>query len=143
MRLAPEKLLAIRGASVFVLAALLLLSPVCGAFCQAQMCDTPQAGAEKSSCHESFNAAADSSFSHVGSIQNCALQRQPVALPVGFRSAPGDSPLVKNATHGASPRAVRAADFHYGNHLYPQFSVSGEWRSLSGFPEHSPLVLRI
>jgi hypothetical protein len=142
MSLAPEKLLAIRGASVFVLAVLLLLSPVCGAFCQAQMCDTPQAGAEKSSCHESFNAAADSSFSHVSSIQNCALQQQPFALPVGFRSAPGDSPLVESATHGTSPRAVRAADFHNDNHLYPPISASAEWRSLSGVPEHSPLVLR-
>jgi hypothetical protein len=143
MNLAPEKLLAIRGASVFVLAVLLLLSPVCGPFCQAQMCDTPRAGGEKSSCHESFNAAADSSFSHFSSIQNCALQQQPVALPVGFRSAPGDSPLVENAAHGTSPRAVRAADFHYDNHLYPRFPASAEWRSLSGFPEHSPLVLRI
>src|ERR1700751_1800900 len=134
MRLAPEKLLAIRGASVFVLAFLLLLSPVCGALCQAQMCDTPQAGGEKSSCHESSNTAADSSFSHVSSIQNCALQQQPVALPVGFRSAPGDSPLVENATHGTSPRAVWAADFHYDNHLYPQFSASSDWRTLSGFP---------
>jgi hypothetical protein len=143
MSLAPEELSAIRGASVFVLAVLLLLSPVCGTSCHAQMCARPQAGSEKSSCHESFNTAADSSFSHVSSIQNCALQQQPVALPVGFRSAPGDSPLAENATHDSSPRTSRAADFHYDNHLYCQFSASAEWRSLSGFPEHSPLVLRI
>jgi len=142
MSLAKEKLLAIRGASVFVLAVLLLLSPVCGAFCQTQICFSPQPGAERSSCHESYAAAADSSFSRVSSIQNCALQQQP-ALPVGFRSVPADSPLVENATLASSPRAVRVADFHYDNHLYPWFSAYAEWPSLSGFPEHSPLVLRI
>ena len=143
MSLVPEKLTAIRGASVFVLAILLLLSPVCGAFCQAQMCAAPQAGAQKSSCHESFSAAADSSASHVNAIQNCALQQQPVALPVGFRSAAGDSPLVDNAAHGTSPLAVRAVDFRPDTCLYLRFSSSAESRSLIGLPEHSRVVLRI
>jgi hypothetical protein len=143
MSLAPEKLSAIRGASVIVLAFLLLLSPVCGAFCQAQMCDTPKAGAENSSCHESFTAAANSSISHVSSIQNCALQQQPVALPVGFRSISSDSPLVASTGHSASPAATTAMDFLYENYFSLRFSTSGESRSLGGFLEHSSLVLRI
>jgi len=143
MSLAPQNSSAIRGASVFVLAFLLLLSPVCGAFCQAQMCDTPPAGAGKSSCHESFSAVADPSTSHVNSIQNCALQQQPVALPVGFRSLAGDSPLVDHPTHGTSSFAVQAINFHHDNHLYLQFSSPAESRSLGDLPEHSSLVLRI
>jgi hypothetical protein len=143
MDLAPEKLSAIRGASVFVLVVLLLLSPVCGALCQTQMCGTPQAGAERPSCHDSFSAAADSSISHVSSIQNCALQQQPVALPVGFRTAAGKSELVDSATHGTSPLAVRPVDFRHDNRLYLQFSSSAESRSLNGFRKHSSLVLRI
>jgi hypothetical protein len=141
MSLAPGKLSAIRGASVFVLVVLLLLWPVCGALCQAQMCDTPQAGGEKSSCHESFSAAADSSVSHVSSIQNCALQQQPVALPVGFRSA--DWPLAASTPHSTSPLAVPVIEFLSERHFSLQFSSSAEGRSLSGLPEHSPLVLRI
>jgi hypothetical protein len=136
MSLAPKKLSAIRGASVFVLVVLLLLWPVCGALCQARMCDTPQAGA----CHESFSAAADSSISHFSSIQNCALQQQPVALPVGFRSV--DSPLAASTPHSASPLAVPVLEFLSESHFSPQFS-SAESRSLIGLPEHSPLVLRI
>jgi hypothetical protein len=143
MSLAPAKISATRGASVFALAFLLLLSPVCGAFCQAQMCDTPQARPGKSSCHESFSAAADSSTGHVSSIQNCALQQQPVALPVGFRSATGDSPLVDNVTHCTSPLAVRAVDFHHDSHLSLKFSSSAELRGQSSLPEDYSLVLRI
>jgi hypothetical protein len=142
MNLVPEKWAAIRSASVVVLAVLLLLSPVCDALCRAQMCDTSQAGGEKSPCHESFGPAADSSTRHVSSIQNCALQ-QPVALPAGFRSAAGDSSLLDNATHGTSPLAVRAIDFRHDHYLYLQFSSSAESRRLIGLPEHSPLVLRI
>jgi hypothetical protein len=141
MSLAPKKLSAIRGASVFVLVVLLLLWPVCGALCQAQMCDTSQAGAEKSSCHELFSAAADSSISHFSSIQNCALQQQPVALPVGFRSV--GSPLAASTPPSASPLAVPVVEFLSESHVSLQFSSSAESRSLIGLPEHSPLVLRI
>jgi hypothetical protein len=141
MSLAPKELSAIRGASVFVLVVLLLLWPVCGALCQAQMCDTPQAGAEKSSCHELFSAAADSSISHFSSIQNCALQQQPVALPVGFRSV--GSSLAASTPPSASPLAVPVVEFLSESHVSLQFSSSAESRSLIGLPEHSPLVLRI
>jgi hypothetical protein len=105
------------------------------------MCDTSQAGAEKSSCHELFSAAADSSISHFSSIQNCALQQQPVALPVGFRSV--GSPLAASTPPSASPLAVPVVEFLSESHVSLQFSSSAESRSLIGLPEHSPLVLRI
>jgi len=143
MSLAPEKLSAFRGVSVFLLALVLLLSPVCGALCQAQMCDTPQAGAQNSSCHESVHSTADSSNGHVSSIQNCALQQQPVALPVGFRWVAGCSPLVDDFTYGPSPFALQVANVHHDNQLHLQFSSCAESRSLSGLPEHSSRVLRI
>jgi len=143
MDFAVGKFAVLRSCSAFVLAVLLLLTPMCGAICQAQMCSPPQAGAEKSVCHESFGGAADSSDIHISSMQNCTLQQLLVALPASFRSVSGDSPLFAHAERNASPPASFGFEFLQGTNTHLLSSRSGEARSLSHFSELSPLVLRI
>jgi hypothetical protein len=142
---APKRknLTSVRNASVLVLAVLLLLSPVCGALCQAQVCDAGQSAVNEPACHQSFSAASDSSAGQISSFENCGLQDLPVALPVSFRSLTGDSPLISSAAHSASPLAVRAIGFLQERHFSLQPSSSDESRSLSGSFEGPSLVLRI
>jgi hypothetical protein len=128
---------------VFVLAALLLLTPICGTLCQAQMCDAQQTGAEKSACHESSGVSAEPLNSHISSIRHCGLQQIPVALPASFRSASGDSLLFAKTVRNASPLAILGI-IRFGEMDLPGLlSPSGESRRLSGLVERSSLVLRI
>jgi hypothetical protein len=143
MDFAVRKFVAVRSGSVLVLAVLLLLTPMCGAICQAQMCAPTPAGGEKSACHESFAAAADASNSHISSMQNCTLQQLSVALPASFRSLSGDSPLFANAERNASPVASFGVELLPGTDTHLLFSSSGQARTLSHFSEESSLVLRI
>jgi hypothetical protein len=143
MDFAVRKFAAVRSGSMFLLAVLLLLTPMCGATCQAQMCAHTQAGGEKSACHESLAAPADASDSHISSMQNCALQQLPVALPASFRWLPGDSLLFAHSERNPLFVASFGVELLQGTDTHPLFSSSGEARTLSHFSAKSSLVLRI
>jgi hypothetical protein len=143
MSLERKTFAVVRGASVLVLAVLLLLTPICGAICQAQMCDAQQTGAEKPACHESSGVTADPSNSHISAIRNCSLQQIPVALPASFRLASGDSLFFAKTERNASPLAILGIVLPVEMHFPCLCSPSGESRSLSGFVGLSSLVLRI
>jgi hypothetical protein len=100
-----------KTALICVLALLLLVTPVCGALCQAQACDLLKA-AEKSTCHESAGSMTNRAGSSVRAERSCGLQELPVALPADFRSLRSDSAV---AADTATSIAIFASSFGHAN----------------------------
>ena len=77
---------------VWSLALLLLAAPICGTRCQAQSCDAPQAGPQKSACHEGSGGMAGASVhGQMHAQRNCGARELPCALPANPRNGPRDS----------------------------------------------------
>src|SRR5215469_3294111 len=93
-----------RGVAICGLALLLLLTPMCGAFCHAQSCPAPKHDSKTSGCHESASAASGGSPNHtIEALRTCNLQDLPAVLPGNFR-APSlrATPFVKSSGRGDS-----------------------------------------
>jgi len=81
-----------RVSAVCSLALLLLVAPICGTRCQAQFCDAPQPGTQKSACHEgSGGMAGASAHGQMHSLRNCGKRELPCALPANPRNGSRDS----------------------------------------------------
>lgn len=81
-----------RVSAVCSLALLLLAAPICGTRCQAQFCDAPQAGTQKSACHEGSGGVIGASiYGQVHAQRNCGARELPCALPANPRNGPRDS----------------------------------------------------
>src|SRR5262249_50596538 len=71
---------------------LLLITPICGALCDAVGCDLRPKAAEQSSCHESAGSiSGEHAVASLRAERNCGLQELPVALAADFRSSRSDS----------------------------------------------------
>jgi hypothetical protein len=87
-----------KPALICTLALLLLVTPVCGALCNANACDLAKP-ADKSRCHESTSATASERANRTWQAErNCGLQDLLVALPTDFRSSRPDFSTPANAT---------------------------------------------
>jgi hypothetical protein len=81
-----------KGVATCALSLLLLVTPVCSAFCKFQACEAPKTAGE-SPCHESAGAVTSEHGSDsFGSERSCALEELPVVLPANFRGPSSDLP---------------------------------------------------
>jgi len=117
----------VRAKSVLlcVLVLLLLVTPVCGALCNATACAVPKT-AEKSPCHESAGAPTGEQAENFRAERSCGLQELPVALAADFRSSRPDS----LASTNAEPAELRASCIEPMQPRY--FSDSWDWHRSSG-----------
>lgn len=129
---------------ICMLAALLLLTPVCGLLCQAQACEDASSTAGKLPCHES-SVSADRSHGHLHSARFCDFRELPAALPADTRIFPVNPALFGTNSPGDTMPATPAVSLMNE----PQIALSSGPLNCRRFDQAGsslapfPLVLRI
>src|SRR5215475_3279460 len=88
----PNHATKVKHALISMLAALLLLAPVCRVVCHAQACGAARDTAAKTPCHEA-SGSRQSGQAHLHSEGACDLRELPAMLPSGVRIS-GVNPAV-------------------------------------------------